>query len=79
MRLFEKGQCTFRDGQKYLNIYFDAKYTSNKCININYKLLVPENVTKYNTCILYIGNTFSGFSVFSQFGIAEHSGLGYIV
>ena len=40
-----------RDGQKYI---FDTKYPSNKCIDTIYKILVPENVTKYNTCILYL-------------------------
>ena len=35
-------------------MYFDTKYPSNKCINTKYKILVPENVTKYNTCILYL-------------------------
>ena len=32
----------------------NTKYPSNKCINTKYKILVPENVTKYNTCILYL-------------------------
>src|SRR4029434_10148423 len=32
----------------------NTKYPSNKCIKIKYKILVPENVTKYNTCILYL-------------------------
>ena len=31
-----------------------TNYPSNKCINTKYKILVPENVTKYNTCILYL-------------------------
>src|SRR4029434_3560972 len=32
----------------------NTKYPSNKCIKIKYKILVPKNVTKYNTCILYL-------------------------
>ena len=32
----------------------NTKYPSNKCINTKYKILVPENVTKCNTCILYL-------------------------
>src|SRR4029434_3759406 len=32
----------------------NTKYPSNKCIKIKYKILVPENVAKFNTCILYL-------------------------
>ena len=45
-----------RDGQNTSKCILiqNTKYPSNKCIKIKYKILVPENVTKYNTCILYL-------------------------